>query len=371
MVGKDLAYGWAFRAGFEGVLTVRAGRVRLLSVGNRPIRPGCGESLMGRRGPGQVRQGIEGGGLIEQADVGVDSQGQGRRRMACEGLDDLDRGVAHRQGGDVGVPQGVEVGHPRIGLIGHASGLQVASEHQGGMFGQLAPDGLAGGSGGQPEAKGGGKLGLDGLNVVPTALGIGGLDCDRRRVGCEVERLGSQGSEFVRPEPGPHCDPIERRPVRARLLQDDGAMLGGIEDAADVGGIEGAANPAAVGVRVGTGQVGQRVLSGSAVPPEPSAESLGLRRVVMDRPQRGAIVADRFERGLDLGRGQSRDAIRSGQLDDAGHPVAAQVGMLQRCPSGQQVGMPVGQVVGQRPGLMLSAGNVLGVNQTGPDLGGL
>jgi hypothetical protein len=56
---------------------------------------GCVSGILGRG------QGVQGGRLIEQADVSVHPEGQGRSRVAGEGLDDLDRGFAHCQSSDV------------------------------------------------------------------------------------------------------------------------------------------------------------------------------------------------------------------------------------------------------------------------------
>ena len=116
----------------------------------------------------------------------------------------------------------------------------------------------------------------------------------------------------------------------------------------------------AVRVRVRAGQVDQRILPDSAVAPQPFGETLDDPCVVTDRLKRHALIMDGRKRGLNAGRDQVAKLCDPHQVDQPDDPVSAQVGMLGGVLTGQ-VGVPVGQVIGQGlPGLMIAVGSALG-----------
>jgi hypothetical protein len=172
-----------------GVWLVRVGRIGLMSWRKTTLRSGRGQpgGFRPRGGPGQVRQGIEGRGLIVQTDMGIDAQGQGRGRMPRQGLHDLDRGVALGQRRDVGEAQGVEIGEPLVVFVGDAGVLQVSLQGRQDPPAIHGEQGLAFGPGGQPGLQEGRQGGLDGLHVAPAALAVLGLDRDRGAVAIQVE----------------------------------------------------------------------------------------------------------------------------------------------------------------------------------------
>jgi hypothetical protein len=65
--------------------------------------------------------------------------------MAGKGLNHFDRRATHGESRDVGMTEGVEIGHPSRGVnVGDAGGGQVAPDHHGGVFGQVPEHGPLG-----------------------------------------------------------------------------------------------------------------------------------------------------------------------------------------------------------------------------------
>ncbi len=167
----------------------------------------------------------------------VDAQGQARGRVAGESLDDLDRGLAHRQGGDERVPQGVEVGEPaRFVLVGDPGGFEVGLDQEVRVPGQVAEDRRAGRFPFEPRDEELRQVGADWLRVVAATFRVGGGNRDGRRRSIEVERPPGQRPDFTRPKPRPQGDPVEHRPVGSAELEDDPTGFGGPDQAGLLGG---------------------------------------------------------------------------------------------------------------------------------------
>ncbi|HMB06748.1 MAG TPA: hypothetical protein VKP69_23800, partial [Isosphaeraceae bacterium] len=72
----------------------------------------------------------------------------------------------------------------------------------------------------------------------------------------------------------------------------------------------------------------------------------------MDRPQRRAGIAHGLQGGKEPGRRQVGWPLEPGQVDDPGAPRLHQFGVIGGRALGDQVGVEVGQVIGQGPGLV-------------------
>jgi hypothetical protein len=99
------------------------------------------------------------------------------------------------------------------------------------------------------------------LHTLTAPFRVGGLDRHSWRVGIEGERLGGQGPQFVRSEPGPHSQLIEHDAIRTGQLVNDGAFPGGLDEFDRFIGGQGPSNPAAVGIGVLTDEMSQGVRS--------------------------------------------------------------------------------------------------------------
>jgi hypothetical protein len=113
------------------------------------VGPGRGGRLGGRAAGGQVGQGAHRPPDVVKRRLGVDPDGQARGRVSRQNLTGLDRRAGRHEVRDVGSAQGVEVHHPRGGLIGDAGGGQVAADQVGRPVGQ-GEQRAAGGQGRQP-----------------------------------------------------------------------------------------------------------------------------------------------------------------------------------------------------------------------------
>src|SRR3954452_10416010 len=118
-------------------------------------------------------------------------------------------------------------------------------------------------------------------------------------------------------------------------------MLGGLEDPGKLVRGQGAALVASVGVGVLAGQVSQGVFTGSAVSPQPPAETLDHPDVMMDRSEGQPFVPDCLQGGLYTRGAQLGDPAGSGQSDQSGYPVPSQIGMIGGRSFGDQVGVKI------------------------------
>lgn len=90
------------------------GRVRFFALGPS----GCQSRDVG---PGGLDggQGVQGLRLVEQLDVGVAIEAEHRRGVSGQFLDHLDVLAAGHKAADVGIPQGVKIGHTAADATRH------------------------------------------------------------------------------------------------------------------------------------------------------------------------------------------------------------------------------------------------------------
>jgi hypothetical protein len=251
------------------------------------------------------------------------------------------------------VAQGVEVREPILVLVGDAGGLQVGFHGIQDRPTARGEDGPPPGPPGQPGAQEGRQGGLDGLHVAAAALAIPGLDRDRGTGAIQVERLRGQGLHLLGAEPRPGCDAVEHGAVGAAEPALGGAAPGGRDQPLQLGHREGAALAAAIRLGMLRGlQVGQQVLASPAVAPQPPREVLGQPGVVIDGPQGQPLVFQGRQRRLRAGQGQVGRASGLGQRDQPGDAGAGRIGMLSGIVLAQQEGVPLLDVILQRPGLV-------------------